>query len=126
MYVSLQAYGQQILAPYNYAPISGDNHEESIALAEEVAKEIHTFNGRTYTYGIGARLLEEPERGTSSDYAHGVRHIPLAYTVKLPAGGETGYDVSEEQLDGILTESWFGFLKLAEHLTPEDIVPYPN
>lgn len=124
LYISLQAYGQQILVPYNYAPIVGENHHEAIELGEEVAKKIHSFNGRTYSYGNGARLLENPEHGTSSDYAYGAAHAKLAYTVKLPAGGETGYDVPEDQLDGILTETWFGFLEFAEHSFKQDAVPY--
>lgn len=124
MYLSLQSFGQQILVPYNYAPEVGENHNELISLSEEVAKTIHSFNGRTYTYGTGARLLESPEHGTSSDYAYGARKVPLAFTLKLPAGEKSGYEVTEEQLDGILTETWFGFLKFAQHVDEPNWVPY--
>jgi murein tripeptide amidase MpaA len=124
MYISLQAHGQQILTPYNYAPVNGDNHRESMMLASKVARKIKEFNDREYKFGPGGRLLETPERGTSSDYAHGVKNVPLAFTVKLPAGGDSGYEVPEDQLDSILTESWFGFLEFVNHINTEDIMPY--
>lgn len=124
MYVSLQAHGQQILTPFNYAPIVGDNHEEHMQLCKDVADRIESFYGTEYTYGPGGELLENPERGTSSDYAHGHQHVPLAFTIKLPGGGENGYDVPESDLDHILTETWFGFLKFIEHASLEEWSPY--
>lgn len=124
MYLSLQAFGQQILTPFNYAPEVGQNHQELISLGEEVAKKIHSYNDRTYTYGAGGRLLENPEHGTSSDYAYGAKNVPLAFTIKLPGGGENGYEVSEDQLDGILTETWFGFLEFVEYVEKPNWVPY--
>lgn len=80
-----------------------------------MAKKIESVNGRTYAYGVGGKL-SKPENGTSSDYAYGDMKIPLAFTVKLPAGKEKPYEIPESELSDILTETFYGFLVFAEHV----------
>ena len=116
MYLSLQAYGQQILTPYNYANVVGSNQQELLSLAKKMAKEIESINGRKYSYGVGAKL-SQPENGTSSDYAYGKKKIPLTFTVRLPAGPKKKpYEVPESDLTDILTESFYGFLAGAKYV----------
>lgn len=112
IYLSLQSFGTQILTPYNYAVESYRGQREITRIAYRIANAIRKINRTYYRVGQGARLLPSPESGTSSDYAFGFAKIPVAVTVKLPRGGETGYEVPEEALDGILTESFVGFLEL--------------
>lgn len=116
MYLSLQSFGNQILTPYNYAVEDYQGQRELTRLGYRVAEAIRKINRTTYRVGVGARLLASPEFGTSSDYAFGAAKIPAAFTIKLPRGGETGYDVPEDKLDGILTETFVGFLEIVTAL----------
>lgn len=119
--MSLQAFGQQILTPFNHNRLwqsSFDkNTNRSLKLASLVANKIYSVNGRRYQVGRGALLLKTPESGTSSDYAYGAKGIPIAYTVKLPGGRKSVFEVPESELNAILTESFEGFLQVVKFVS---------
>lgn len=108
LYLSLQGFGQKILIPYNYGP-EAPRIGPLRNWALRAAVRIYRFNRTWYPVAVGGKT--SPEFGTSSDYAFGKSKVPAAYTVKLPRGGETGYEVPENKLDSILTESFEGLLE---------------
>lgn len=110
MYLSLQAFGNQILTPYSYARVNYPENRRLQILGYNVAAAIRRTYGRWYQVGQGARLLRSPEFGTSTDYAFGAAKIPAAFTIKLPRGGPSGFEVPANQLDRILSETFPGFL----------------
>lgn len=109
MYVSLQAFGQQIVFPYQSFLINPSSHARFLALATSASQAV---TSRTYAVGQ-ASALNGLERGTSLDYAHAQRRIPLAFTIRLPRGGSTGFDFPESQLQTALGEAFRAFLVLA-------------
>jgi hypothetical protein len=109
MYISLQAFGQQIVFPYQSVTIPTSQQERFLALATQAAQAITT---RTYAVGQ-ASALNGLERGTSLDFAYAQRRIPLTFTVRLPRGGSTGFDFPEAQLQAALGEAFRAFLVLA-------------
>lgn len=111
LYLSLQTFGQQILYPYNFNRYVRDRRAvQLLSFGLKIADKIRSVHGRRYRVGKGAWLMSNPESGTSSDYAYGAKKIPYAFTVKLPSGGSSGYEVPESKLDEILSESFEGFL----------------
>lgn len=116
MYLSLQAFGQQIAIPYNYFAVGTQNQAALQNLAAQAANAIRSAPGqRAYTVGVGG-ILNGVEGGTSLDFAYESRRIPLSFTLRLPSGGSTGWDVPENQLPAILSETFRGFLVFAQHV----------
>jgi hypothetical protein len=118
MYISLQAYGEQILLPYNYFNIGGGNTAALTAVANRAVAAIRTRNpARNYQVGIGA-ALRATQRGTSTDYVKGRVGIEYVFTYMLPrGGGATGFEVTEAELPGIVSETFFGLHEMALHLS---------
>lgn len=109
MYLSLQSFGQQIVFPYQSVSIASSSAPIFSALATQAAQAI---TSRSYAVGQ-ASTLNGIERGTSLDYAYAQRRIPLAFTMRLPRGGSSGFDFPENQLQAALGEAFRAFLVLA-------------
>ena len=77
-----------------------------------VANRIFRVNRTRYQVAIGGNI--SPESGTSSDYAFDKYQLPVAYTIKLPSGGVSGYEVPASRLDAILSETFEGFLAVTK------------
>jgi hypothetical protein len=108
VYISLQAFGQQILLPYNYFNTPGSNHAAKLAIANQAATAIRAVNpARVYSVGIGAALRGN-SFGTSTDYAKGFLTIDNVFTFMLPSGGTSGFEVPESEITGISAETFAG------------------
>lgn len=79
-------------------------------LHEEVgrifADTILAQTGTNYTLGSAANLFGE-HFGTSIDYASFVG-VQAAFTIALPGGGSSGFDVPENEIVQVLNETWTG------------------
>jgi hypothetical protein len=117
MYISLQAFGEQILLPFNYANVDGGNTEELTAVANRAIAAIRSRNSaRDYEVGVGASV-NGIQKGTSGDYAKGSASVEYVFTFMLPAGsGSSGYEVSEAELPGIISETYHGLREMAVYL----------
>lgn len=114
MYLSIQAFGQFIMTPYNHVPAGGFNFFELQNLGRRVSSAIQSVNSRVYQVGTGGGLAGT-EPGTPSDFAFS-RGINLSFTWRLPRGGTTGFDVPEREISGIVAETFVGFLEFANHV----------
>lgn len=116
MYLSLQAFGQQITIPYNYLAVGTQNQAALLNLGNQAAAAIRTApSQRSYAVGVGG-VLSGIESGTSLDFAYEIRRIPLSFTLRLPRGGSTGWDFPQSELSPVLTEAFRGFLVFARHV----------
>ncbi|KAG5675311.1 hypothetical protein PVAND_005222 [Polypedilum vanderplanki] len=117
MYISLQAFGEQILLPYNYFNIGGGNTAALTAVANRAIAAIRSRNpARNYQVGIGA-ALRGTQTGTSTDYVRGRVGIEYVFTYMLPRGsGATGYEVTEAEMFAILSETFLGLHEMAAHV----------
>ena len=116
MYLSIQAYGQQITFPYNAITIPSDRQSQFISVATAASQAMQNSPaGRFYQIGAGGSL-NGVEAGTSLDYANSVHTNLLPFTVRLPSGGSNGWDVPESQIGGILNEAFNGFLVFARYV----------
>lgn len=61
--------------------------------------------------------------GTSADYASGVDHVPLAYTIYAPRGGPNGWDVPESQIQTIVEQIFFAIEAVGEYVAE---MPMPD
>jgi Zinc carboxypeptidase len=116
MYLSLQAFGEQITIPYNHFPAGTQNQAQLLTLGNQVAAAIRNSPAqRSYTVGVGG-VLNGLERGTPIDFAYELRRIKWSFAMRLPRGGATGWDIPENQLLATLSESFSGFLVFARHV----------
>lgn len=116
MYVSLQAFGEQILLPYNFIGSGAGNQAALTNLANRIANAIRAVNpARNYQIGVGG-VLRSPLFGTSTDYAKGTRGYQYVLTLNLPAGGASGYEVTVQDMPAILNETYEGLLQLGYYL----------
>jgi Zinc carboxypeptidase len=110
MFLSLQAFGQQITIPYNYVAIGSQNQAVLTTLGNQVAAAIRSQPAqRTYAVGVGG-ALNGLESGTSLDFAYELRRIVKSFTMRLPRGGATGWDVPAAQLPALMSETFEGIL----------------
>lgn len=116
LYLSLQAFGQQITIPYNYFPVGSQNQASLLSLGNLAADAIRSAPAqRSYAVGVGG-ILRGLESGTSTDYAYETRRVPLTYAMHLPSGGSNGWDAPAAQMSAILSETFQGFLVFARHV----------
>lgn len=106
----MQAFGQKILLPFNYGQQYVPRQYDLYRWAQYIASRIYRVNNTRYEVATGYRASRES--GTPSDYAFGKLRIPVAYTIELPRGGSSGYEIPEDQLDFVLRESFEGFLAI--------------
>jgi hypothetical protein len=112
VFISLQAFGQKILVPFNYGNGFIRRQQDLLNWGRKIAARIYRINRTRFQVAVGYRV--SPESGTPSDFAAGKLRIPVTYTIELPRGGATGYEVPESKLDGILEESFEGFLEITK------------
>lgn len=116
MYVSLQAFGEQIVTPFSSENVGGGNQAAMMAVANRVRNVIQGRNpSRNYVTGI-AGSLRAPEFGTVTDFALSQVRVPYVFTIFLPAGGSTGFDPPTTQIAGIGSETFYGLLELSKYL----------
>ena len=116
MFVSLNAFGQQITIPYSYISVGTLNQAMLTTLGNQAAAAIQSAPaGRDYTVGV-AGVLNGIEHGTPIDYSYESVGITRSYAFRLPAGGSTGWDVPETQISAICSETFRGFLVLARNV----------
>lgn len=88
----------------------------SLKLGNQAAAAIRAApSQRSYAVGVGG-VLSGVESGTSLDFAYETRRIALSFTLRLPRGGSTGWDVPQSQLPAIVAETFRGFLVFARHV----------
>jgi hypothetical protein len=115
MYLSIQGGGQQIAYPYNYSPVPSSNEAKLYNIANLAAAAIKAKNSaRIYPIGIGG-VLNGVESGTPIDYAYELKQIPLSFVLRLPKGATNSYDVPANQIQGIISEAFEGFLVFARN-----------
>jgi hypothetical protein len=115
--LGFQAFGQQIVFPYNYLAAPSLNEVRFRSLADQVVQAIRSApNQRTYQVGAGG-ILNGVERGTSLDYAYERGLITYAFTMRLPRGpGANGFIFPEADLARTLSETFRGFEVLANYV----------
>lgn len=115
LYISLQAFGEQVLTPFNFNTNAGGNTAIINDLANRFANAVNAANpARNYQVGIGGSL-RGIQHGTSTDYAIGGRGIPKALTILLPRGGASGYEVAAIDIQSIAGETFIGLEQIALH-----------
>lgn len=107
LYLTFHSYGQYILYPWGYDGVFPDNKAELDQLGRKAAAAIATIYGTEYTVGSSATALY-PAAGGSDDWCMGVAGVPLTYTIELPGGGYWGFDLPEEEIEGVCSETWAG------------------
>lgn len=116
LFLSLQAFGQQITIPYNYIAVGSQNQAALLNLGNQAAAAIRTApSQRSYAVGVGG-LLNGVQSGTSLDYAYETIRVPLSFTLRLPRGGTTGWDVLQSEISAMVSEAFRGFLVFARHV----------
>ncbi len=116
IYVSLQAFGEQILTPFSSGAIGGGNQGAMFGLGNRVSTAIRARNpARNYIVGI-AGSVRAPEFGTVTDYALNGARIPYVFTIRLPAGGASGFEPPTTAISGIGSETFYGLLEFGLYL----------
>lgn len=115
-YISLQAFGEQVLMPFSSSNIAGGNTIALTNVANRIATAIQGRNPqRNYQVGVGG-ALRAPQSGTSTDYALGFVGIPYVFTLMLPSGGASGFDPPTTVISSIGSETFYGLLEVPLYL----------
>lgn len=115
LYLTFHSYGQYILYPWGYTSAYPENVEELDSLGHKVDEAISKVYGTRYTVGSSTNTLY-PAAGGSDDWVKGVAGVPLAYTIELPAGGNSGFDLPPSRLNEVCTETFEGIKAFHKHI----------
>lgn len=115
LYLTFHSYGQYLLYPFGYDSVFPQNRNELDTLGRKAGKAIESVYGSAYTVGSSATALY-PAAGGSDDWVLAVAGVPLAYTVELPAGGGTGFDLPPSKLQQVCTETFEGIKVFHDHI----------
>ncbi|KAG8226504.1 hypothetical protein J437_LFUL007386 [Ladona fulva] len=115
-YITLHSYGQYIFYPWEYSSELPDDWQELDHLAKEMRAAIASVHGTSYLVGTSGAILF-PASGTSSDWAKAVPKIKYTYTIKLPGGGGTGFDLPPERIPNVVQETLMGLKVVGQHVS---------
>lgn len=115
LYLTFHSYGQYILYPWGYDGVFPDNVKELDSVGRKAGAAIEAVYGSEYTVGSSATALY-PAAGGSDDWVKAIAGVPLAYTIELPAGGSTGFDLPPSKLQQVCTETLEGIKAFHSHI----------
>uniref|UniRef100_A0A1B0G6G4 Peptidase M14 domain-containing protein n=1 Tax=Glossina morsitans morsitans TaxID=37546 RepID=A0A1B0G6G4_GLOMM len=113
IYIALHAAGQAVITPWAYTKEEQPkDHKELMEVAKAFVEAAYPRFRTKYIYGPAAEILKVGEFcGTSTDWAYGVKNIPISLGIELPGKGrykpfelptESILRVSIELLDGLV------------------------
>lgn len=113
-HLDIHSFGQYLLYPWGYTPTLPPNAAELQALGDDMDRAIQSVYGTAYLVGPSGATLYSTS-GTTVDwtYANGVN---ITYTVELPGGGVTGFDLPPERIDPVIRETWEAILVLQKYV----------
>uniref|UniRef100_A0A1A9ZLG4 Peptidase M14 domain-containing protein n=1 Tax=Glossina pallidipes TaxID=7398 RepID=A0A1A9ZLG4_GLOPL len=131
VYVALHAAGQAVITPWSYTKEEQPkDHKELMEVAKAFVEAAYPRFRTRYVYGPAAEILNTGEFcGTSTDWAYGVKNIPISLGIELPGKGtkkpfelptESILRVSTEFLDGLV-----GMIKAVGELGFIEKIPEP-
>lgn len=114
LYLAVHSFGDYLLFPYGYDhDIYNANTANLQAVGDRAARAISAVNpARSYIVGNSASALY-PASGASDDFAAGGAGIDYAYTVELSGGGNTGFDLEPERIQGVANEIFAAYREYA-------------
>ncbi|XP_055704364.1 carboxypeptidase B-like isoform X2 [Phlebotomus papatasi] len=115
LYISYHSFGNWLIYPWAYEKIFHPNYIELDHVARLVSTEIYKMTGRAYTIGNTATILY-PASGGSDDYAAGVHHVNLSYTLELTGGNSNGFDLPLDEIINVCMENFIGMRTFANYL----------
>lgn len=107
LYLSFHSHCSCILYSWGHTGDPAENVEELKSLGESAANAIFTKFGTEYRVGSSYEILYQLFGG-AKDWAKGSLGIDLTYTIELPGGGESGFDLPPDQIENVVTEMWEG------------------
>jgi len=118
-YLSFHSFGQYILYPWGYTRKLPEDDAKLREVGEIGHSAIRESTGTKYTVGSTVEVLYEAAGG-SHDYTKGELGIKLSYTLELPGGGLTGFDLPAGRIKGVISETFTAVLAwhdyVLEHL----------
>uniref|UniRef100_A0A1A9VL71 Peptidase M14 domain-containing protein n=1 Tax=Glossina austeni TaxID=7395 RepID=A0A1A9VL71_GLOAU len=131
IYVALHAAGQAVITPWAYTKKEQPkDHKQLMQVAEAFVDAVYPRFRTRYVCGPAAEILNTGEIcGTSTDWAYGVKNIPISLGIELPGKGtkkpfelptESILRVSTELLDGLV-----GMIKTIGELGFIEKIPEP-
>lgn len=105
--MTFHSYGQYLLYPWGYTDSLPDDAHELNGLAVRVEKAIREIRGTRYKIGSSTNVLYAAAGG-SDDWAKAVAGIQLSYTIELPGGGSSGFDLPPSKILKVVSETFEG------------------
>ncbi|XP_037882153.1 zinc carboxypeptidase-like [Glossina fuscipes] len=84
IYVALHAPDQAILTPWSYTKVPPKQYNDLLHVANAFVKALYPRYRTKYKCGTMANILK-PFSGTSTDWAYGMKGIPIVFCVELPS-----------------------------------------
>lgn len=119
LYLAMHSHGSYFLYPFGYngLPTPDDAELHSLGLKVAAAIDEASLPGSPkYLVGNSGAALNYLASGASDDYAYGAAGIRLAYTLELPSGGSSGFDMPPERIEEVIKETWPGILVLSRYI----------
>lgn len=119
LYLAMHSHGSYFLYPFGYdgSPTPDDAELHSLGLQVAAAIDGAALPGsQKYLVGNSGAALNYLAAGASDDYAYAVGETKLAYTLELPSGGSSGFDLPPARIDQVVKESWQGIIVLARYV----------
>lgn len=107
LYLTFHSYGNYLLYPWGYTSALPSDWRVLDALAQDVGSAIRAVAGTRYTIGSSTNVLYAAAGG-SDDWVKGVGGVALSYTIELPGGGSTGFDLPASRILAVVRETFEG------------------
>lgn len=115
LYLTFHSWGQYLLYPWGYTSSLPSDWQELDDLAVQVDNAIASLAGTRYTIGSSTNVLYAAAGG-SDDWCKGVGGVALSYTIELPGGGSTGFDLPPSRIDPVVRETWLGVVVYHDYI----------
>ncbi|XP_044731558.1 carboxypeptidase B-like [Chrysoperla carnea] len=101
LYLTFHSYGQYILYPWGWTSALPDDVDE----LDTLGRNANTVSGYKYTVGSSTNVLYAAAGG-SDDWFKGVAGVNLSYTIELPGGGLSGFDLPPSRIEEVVQDTY--------------------
>ncbi|XP_037882179.1 zinc carboxypeptidase-like [Glossina fuscipes] len=122
IYIALHAAAQAVLTPWAHTKTPPRNYSQLLHAANAFARASYRRYRTVYRCGILGNILKLVS-GTSTDWAHGKKGIPIVLCVELPGRGRPRrFELPEEMILRVSAEILDGFIGMIKAVKELDYI----
>ncbi|XP_052122670.1 zinc carboxypeptidase-like [Frankliniella occidentalis] len=114
LYLTMHSWGWFILFPWSYTKEHPSNYDELLSISKEANKAMVAAGSKHFRVGSPPDILYAAP-GSSMDWVMGVAGVDKAWSLELPGGAGSGFEIEEANIAATVRPVFEGVKAFARH-----------